>query len=79
MIKLVMSALKHMRHTYKTDKLTVHSRVGAQWFSGRVLGSRPRGRGFESHQRHFVVVLGARHIYPSLVLGAVIVVDLYKI
>ena len=30
---------------------------GAQWLSGRVLDSRPRGRGFEPHRRHFVVVL----------------------
>ena len=30
---------------------------GAQWLSGRVLDSRPRGRGFESHRRHCVVVL----------------------
>ena len=29
----------------------------AQWLSGRVLYSRPRGRGFESHRRHCVVVL----------------------
>ena len=31
--------------------------VGAQWFSGRVLVSRPKGRGFEPHRRHCVVVL----------------------
>ena len=31
--------------------------VGAQRFSGRVLDSRPRGRGFEPHRRHCVVVL----------------------
>ena len=30
---------------------------GAQWLSGRVLASRPRGHGFEPHQRHCVVVL----------------------
>ena len=29
----------------------------AQWLSGRVLDSRPRGRGFEPHRRHCVVVL----------------------
>ena len=34
---------------------TVH--LGAQWLSGRVLDSRPRGRGFEPHRRHWVVVL----------------------
>ena len=30
---------------------------GAQWLSGRVLDSRPRGREFEPHRRHCVVVL----------------------
>ena len=29
---------------------------GAQWLSGRVLDSRPKGRGFEPHRRHCVVV-----------------------
>ena len=28
---------------------------GAQWLSGRVLDSRPEGRGFEPHSRHCVV------------------------
>ena len=31
--------------------------MGAQWLSGRVLDSRPRGRGFEPHRRHCVVVI----------------------
>ena len=31
--------------------------MGAQWLSGSVLDSRPRGRGFEPHWRHCVVVL----------------------
>ena len=31
--------------------------VGEQWLSGRVLDSRPKGRGFEPHRRHCVVVL----------------------
>ena len=30
---------------------------GAQWLSGKVLDSRPRGRGFEPHRRHCVVGL----------------------
>ena len=30
---------------------------GAQWLSGRVLESRPRGPRFEPHQCHCVVVL----------------------
>ena len=38
-----------------------------QWLSGRVLDSRPRGRGFEPHQRHCVVSL-SKNINPSLVL-----------
>ena len=40
---------------------------GAQWLSGRVLDSRPRGCGFEPHQRHCVVSL-SKNINPSLVL-----------
>ena len=30
---------------------------GAQWLSGSVLDSRPKGSGFEPHRRHCVVVL----------------------
>ena len=41
--------------------------MGAQWLSGRVLDSRPRGHGFEPHQRHCVVSL-SKNINPSLVL-----------
>ena len=40
---------------------------GAQWLSGRVLDSRPKGRGFEPHRRHCVVSL-SKNINPSLVL-----------
>ena len=40
---------------------------GAQWLSGRVLDSRPRGRGFEPHRCHCVVSL-SKNIHPSLVL-----------
>ena len=32
-------------------------KVGAQWLSGRVLDSRPQGRGYEPQRRHCVVVL----------------------
>ena len=42
-------------------------RWGAQWLSGRVLDSRPKGRGFEPHRRHCVVSL-SKNINPSLVL-----------
>ena len=40
---------------------------GAQWLSGRVLNSRPKGPGFEPHWRHCVVSL-SKNIYPGLVL-----------
>ena len=33
------------------------SAQGEQWLSGRVLDSRPRGRGFKPHRRQCVVVL----------------------
>ena len=41
--------------------------LGAQWLSGRVLDSRPKGRGFEPHRRHCVVSL-SKNTNPSLVL-----------
>ena len=41
--------------------------LGAQWLSGRVLDSRPKGHRFEPHQRHWVVSL-SKNINPSLVL-----------
>ena len=40
---------------------------GAQWLSGRVLDSRPRGRRFEPHRCHCVVSLN-KNINPSFVL-----------
>ena len=48
-----------------SQKPQIHG--GAQWLSGRVLDSRPRGRGFEPHRRHCVVSL-SKNINPSLVL-----------
>ena len=42
---------------------------GAQWLSGRVLDSRPRGRGFEPHRLTVLCSLSTRHIYSSLVLA----------
>ena len=47
-------------------KSYVHQR-GAQWLSGRVLDSRPKGCGFEPDRRHCVVSL-SKYINPSLVL-----------
>ena len=43
------------------------SSEGAQWLSGRVLDSRPKGRGFEPLRRHCVVSL-SKNINPSLLL-----------
>ena len=40
---------------------------GAQWLSGRVLDSRPRGGEFNPHRHHCVVSL-SKNINPSLVL-----------
>ena len=45
----------------------MNKHLGAQWLSGRVLDSRPKGRGFEPHRRHCVVSL-SKNINPSLVL-----------
>ena len=50
--------------------MTSHSfteKAGAQWLSGRVLDSRPRGRRFKPHWHHCVVSL-SKNINPSLVL-----------
>ena len=41
--------------------------MGVQWLSGRVLDSRPRGRGFEPHWRHCVESLN-KNTKPSLLL-----------
>ena len=57
-----------MRFSYllHKGKVILYTR-GAQWLSGRVLGSRRRGRGFEPHRLHCVVSL-SKNINPSLVL-----------
>ena len=47
--------------------ITIFKKMGAQWLSGRVLYSRPRGRRFKPHRRHCIVSL-SKHINPSLVL-----------
>ena len=40
-----------------SDFLSFIALMGAQWLSGRVLDSRPRGCRFEPHRCHCVVVL----------------------
>ena len=66
-------ACKHNMIGNKYKRLSIYSSsyiscfTGAQWLSGRVLDSRPRGRGFEPHRGQFVVTL-SKNINPSLVL-----------
>ena len=58
---------KYLKHGMFFE-LMLHIPVkGAQWLSGRVCDSRPKGRGFEPHQHHCVVSL-SKNINPSLVL-----------
>ena len=42
---------------FRTEFRTAKGLQGAQWLSGRVLDSRPKGRGFKPHRRHYVVAL----------------------
>ena len=44
-------------HIHNVDILNICMKEGAQWLSGRVLDSRLKGRGFEPHRRHCIVVL----------------------
>ena len=47
----------NMKVWFKTYLFQISLYMGAQWLSGSVLDSRPKGRGFEPHRRHCVVVL----------------------
>ena len=60
-----VSAYKHLN--MQTRHSNASTKKGAQWLSGRVLDSRPKGRGFEPHRHHCVVSL-SKIINPSLVL-----------
>ena len=57
--KICIIELRHEKTIYVAvhHEKTQISQGGPQWLSGRVLDSRPRGRGFEPHRRHCVVVL----------------------
>ena len=53
--------MRRVAEKLQFTKIREHSgsvvELGAQWLSDRVLDSRPKGRGFEPHWRHCVVVL----------------------
>ena len=55
--KTVSKYDQKMPQSQIVDQPTAPRGKGAQWLSGRVLGSRPKGSGFEPHRRHCVVVL----------------------
>ena len=58
-----------LAYTKSGSKLRVgqKNKLGSALVSGRVLDSRPRGRGLEPHWRHCVMSL-SKNINPSLVL-----------
>ena len=61
--KLIQEVKRRLSVSFKKSKIHIIlfnkfiSPQGVQSLSGRVLDSRPRGRGFEPHQLHCVVVL----------------------
>ena len=67
MIFMFFAVFKNLKSSFLENNMPVHVLGGAQWLSGRVLDSRPKGRGFEPHRRHCVVSL-SKNINPSLVL-----------
>ena len=44
-------------NVFSHKRISQRAVQGAQWLSGRVLDSRPKGSGFEPHRRHCVMVL----------------------
>ena len=60
------SHFKVMGYTFQFESAPYLLNKGAQWLSGRVLDSWPRGRRFEPHRRLHCGPW-AWHIYPSLV------------
>ena len=57
MENLTLNAAGHFLYCLYNILLGTSETEGAQWLSGRVLDWRPKGRGFEPHRRHCVVVL----------------------
>ena len=51
--------------------MLVSCKTTTQWHSGRMLDSRPRGRGFEPHRRHSVESLRKTHVFQLSTAGRV--------
>ena len=49
-----------IKHTGKIV-LSLTTPMGAQWLSGRMFDSRPRGHGFEHHRLHCIVSFSKTH------------------
>ena len=56
-IPVLLVWFKHILFVYFVHRTTYKDNRGAQWLSGRVHDSRPKGHEFEPHRRHCVVVL----------------------
>ena len=54
--------LIHLQANTVLESHGIHLDKGAHWLSGRVLDSRSRGRGFESHWLHCVESLSKTHL-----------------
>ena len=52
-----IATIKFAVRTCYGTVLFIKQHMGAQWLSGRVLDSNPRGRRFEPHWCHCIVVL----------------------
>ena len=48
--------------THLVNKIRVYHLEWPQWLSGRVIDSRPSGRGFEPHRGQYVVSLSKTHL-----------------
>ena len=57
----MVGILSKINFTFKNlifeSQTHINLKKGAQWLNGRVLDLRLKGRGFETHRWHYVVVL----------------------
>ena len=59
--KYMVGGTVFLRHNVLFYCVSTIVSMGAQWLSGRVLDSIPRGSGFEAHQPHCVVSVCKTH------------------